>query len=396
MNSPAIEFDAVFRRLGGRDVLAGVDLCVAPGETVALVGDGGAGKSTLIRALLDLHAIDRGRIRLGGRAHTERRARERLAYLPERFQPPYYLHGHGFIEYMLALYGVRRADAPVGTTCARLGLDDELLGRSVRTYPPDTGQLLGLAACLLSRRPLLVLDDPMRALDADARLRLREALAGYRAAGATTLLTSRAVADAGALADRVAILHQGRIVADASPAELPARLGTHDLESAFAAAVAERGRAVGRTRLRERPAPSAERHEAAGPKGEGRRAKGEGRRAKGEGPRAEGPEGGGRGTEGPGKGPRGKGPGRDVGAFRPQADARVGANERPARVRFAKTPPRPTGRGSQGKGPGIKGPQHGPRQPSRGPRPLPRPRPSALSLGPGPSTPRSPAPGSCA
>ena len=233
MTSPAIEFRDVHRRLGAADVLAGVDLAVAPGETVALAGANGAGKSTLIRALLDLRAIDRGSIHLEGRAHTERRVRERLAYLPERFQPPYYLRGRGFLDYMLALYGVRPADAPVDPTCGRLGLDRDALERPVQTYSKGMAQLLGLAACLLSGRPLLVLDEPMSGLDPAARVRLQDALHERRRDGATTLFTTHLMADAAALADRVAILDGGRIVAEGRTDELVQRFEAPDLETAF-------------------------------------------------------------------------------------------------------------------------------------------------------------------
>lgn len=243
MSSPAIEFRDVHRRLGSREVLRGVDLDVERGQAVALVGANGAGKSTLIRALLDLRSIDRGSIRLEGREHTERQARARLAYLPERFQPPYYLTGHGFIEYMLALYDVPPGDVPVARTCGRLGLAGDDLARSVQAYSKGMAQMLGLAACLLSERPVLVLDEPMSGLDPAARLRLQDALSEHRRAGATILFSTHLLADADALADRVAMLHGGRIVADDTPQEIVRRFGASDLESAFVRAVGEDMRA---------------------------------------------------------------------------------------------------------------------------------------------------------
>jgi len=239
MANHAIEFSGVRRTLGARSVLAGVELAVGSGETVALVGANGAGKSTLIRALLDLRAIDAGTIRLEGRAHTERRARSRLAYLPERFQPPYYLTGIGYVNYMLALYGVRPGDAPVADVCGELGLDEVTLARSVRGYSKGMAQLLGLGACLLSGRPLLVLDEPMSGLDPTARQRFQAALVQRREAGGTTLFTTHLMPDAEAVADRVAVLHGGRIVADEPPAELAARYQAPSLEAAFVHCVAE-------------------------------------------------------------------------------------------------------------------------------------------------------------
>ena len=244
MTSPAIEFRGVQRRFGTQTVLTGVDLEVGAGETVALVGANGAGKSTLIRALLDLRGIDAGSIRLEGRDHTDRHARQRLAYLPERFQPPYYLRGREFVDYMLALYGVRAADAPIESVCTRLGLAAPALAASVQTYSKGMAQMLGLAACLLSRRPLLVLDEPMSGLDPTARVRLQAVLREQQAAGSSVLFTTHLLADAEALADRVAVLHNGRIVADATPGELMTRYGVTDLEAAFVRCVGEAPAAV--------------------------------------------------------------------------------------------------------------------------------------------------------
>jgi ABC-2 type transport system ATP-binding protein len=200
---------------------------------VALVGANGAGKSTLIKALLDLRAIDSGSISIEGRPHTDARARDRVAYLPERFQPAYYLRGRGFIEYMLALYGAAPAESEVARVCGQLGLGADALGRSVQTYSKGMSQMLGLAACLLSGRPILVLDEPMSGLDPTARVRLQKALRAHREAGGTILFTTHLMADAEALADRVAVLHDGRIVADAAPVKLMAQYGVADLESAF-------------------------------------------------------------------------------------------------------------------------------------------------------------------
>jgi len=244
MTTPAIEFRSVQRNLADHAVLAGVDLAVEPGETLALVGANGAGKSTLIRALLDLRGIDAGSIRLDGRPHTERSARARVAYLPERFQPPYYLRGRGFLEYMLALYGVRPGDVSLEDVCARLGLGREALDQSVQTFSKGMAQMLGLAACLLSKRPILVLDEPMSGLDPTARVRLQEVLTEQRDGGTTVLFTTHLLQDAEALADRIAVLHGGRIVAYGTPESLTQQYRTGTLEAAFVRCIGADARQV--------------------------------------------------------------------------------------------------------------------------------------------------------
>lgn len=240
MGRDFIEITDVHRRLGGHDVLAGVGFSVARGETVALVGVNGAGKSTLIKILLDLRALDAGRIAIDGHPHTERRARASLAYLPERFQPPYFLRGNQYLDYTGRLYRNRRTRAEQATTARRLGLDEFDLERPARAYSKGMAQMLGLAGCLLSGRGLLVLDEPMSGLDPTARRRLQEVLADERARGRTILFTTHLMQDAEAVADRVAVLHRGRIAVDAAPAELVERYAAADLEDAFVQCVGER------------------------------------------------------------------------------------------------------------------------------------------------------------
>ena len=231
-----IEVCAVHRRLGGHDVLAGAELHVDPGETVMLAGVNGAGKSTLLKVLLDLRALDRGTIRIDGHPHTDRRARAGVAYLPERFQPPYFMRGLQYLEHARRLYRAHCGRDEMVATAARLGLAEAELGRPAQDYSKGMAQMLGLAGCLVSGRGLLVLDEPMSGLDPTARRRLQQSLREARAAGRTILFTSHLMQDATALADRVLVLHAGRIVADAAPAELAAEHGG-DLEAAFVACV---------------------------------------------------------------------------------------------------------------------------------------------------------------
>ena len=221
------------RNAGDRVVLDGVDLQLHAGETVALVGANGAGKSTLIRTILDLRAAHGGTITLAGRPNTDRRARTNVAYLPERFQPPTYLSGNEFLDYMLALYGMTPASRDAREAAAALGLGGDALARPIATYSKGMGQLLGLTACIASRRPLLIFDEPMDGLDPAARVRLRDALNVRRAEGASILFSTHLLSDAAEFADRVAILHEGRIAADGTVAELCERFDSDDLESAY-------------------------------------------------------------------------------------------------------------------------------------------------------------------
>ncbi len=244
MPADALTIRGLQRRAGERQVLDGIDLDVHGGEAVALVGANGVGKSTLIRIVLDLRAAEAGTVHLHGRAHTDRRARSGVAYLPERFQPPTYLTGAAFLDYMLALYGTGAGSDAASRAAAALGLGRDSLASAVATYSKGTAQLLGLAACLASERSLMIFDEPMDGLDPAARVRLRQVLAMRRSEGASVLFSTHLLADAAELADRVAILHEGRIVADGTADALCHRFDAADLEQAYLQCTGGVGRVV--------------------------------------------------------------------------------------------------------------------------------------------------------
>src|SRR5471030_2914286 len=103
MSIPALRFEQLTKRYRHASVLQGVDLEVARGALFGLVGVNGAGKTSLLHCLLDFCSVDDGAITILGQPHGRPPARAPLAFLPERFTPPYYLTGADFLEYMLTL-----------------------------------------------------------------------------------------------------------------------------------------------------------------------------------------------------------------------------------------------------------------------------------------------------
>ncbi|GJI97131.1 ABC transporter [Duganella caerulea] len=238
MTAPALRFQQVVKRYGQAEVLRGVDLELQAGECFGLVGVNGAGKTSLIKCLLDFCALDGGSIDICGQPHDRPASRLPLGYLPERFSPPYYLTGADFIRYLLTLQGLAYDPAAVGAMLEALDLDPAALKRTVRGYSKGMTQKLGLAACLLARKPLYVLDEPMSGLDPKARALLKQQLRQLHQAGATVFLTSHMLADVDELCDRMAILHEGRVRFAGSPAECRSRYGAGNLEQAFLACIA--------------------------------------------------------------------------------------------------------------------------------------------------------------
>ena len=233
----ALLFDQVRKRYGRQPVLEGVDLEVREGEFFGLVGVNGAGKTTLIKILLDFQLADGGEIRIFGLSHRETQARARLAYLPERFNPPYYLNGRQFVNYMARLHGIELDEAGIHHVFERLDLDPAALGKPVRTFSKGMAQKLGLAACLLCRRDLLVLDEPMSGLDPKARALVKQELQRLKGEGQTLFFTTHLLHDVEALCDRLGILHDGRLCFVGTPAECRERFGADNLETAYLRAI---------------------------------------------------------------------------------------------------------------------------------------------------------------
>ena len=210
-DSVALRFDSLTKSYGKQLVLDEVSLEVEPGEFFGLVGVNGAGKTTCIKGLLDLCHLSSGGIESFGEPHTHTRSRRRLAYLPERFLPPYYLTGRDFLSYMAKLYATEFDDAAVKDMLATLDLDESSLEKSVREYSKGMAQKLGLAACFLSRKDLIILDEPMSGLDPKARILVKRFLQSLKSEGHTLFFSTHMLADVAELCDRMGILHEGRL-----------------------------------------------------------------------------------------------------------------------------------------------------------------------------------------
>lgn len=233
MAAATLQFKAVSKNFSGKPVLKGIDLAVSPGEFFAFVGANGTGKTTLIKGLLDFIQIDGGEIHLFGQSHRDTTSREHLAYLPERFTPPYFFTGRDFLKYMLRLHRRPFVEAEVRDIFQRLDLDPASQDKPVRTYSKGMTQKLGLAVCFLSQKKLLLLDEPMSGLDPKARVLLKRHLLHLKKAGLTLFFSTHLLADVEELCDRMAILHQGKIHYVGSPRGCRDRYPGATLEESF-------------------------------------------------------------------------------------------------------------------------------------------------------------------
>ena len=237
--TPALSFNGVSKAFGVTPALQDFSLTVERGELFALVGGNGAGKTTLIKCLLDFCTQDSGEISIAGVAHTLTRSRADLAFLPERFNPPHYLTGRDFLRYMAELHRAPYDEELTKQAFGRLDLQISALERPARTYSKGMTQKLGLAACLLSGKTLQVLDEPTSGLDPLARALFKRELRSLREARRTVFFTSHSLADVEELCDRMALLHNGRLMYAGTPAALVSRFNAASLEQAFLACIGE-------------------------------------------------------------------------------------------------------------------------------------------------------------
>jgi ABC-2 type transport system ATP-binding protein len=216
----AIHVADLAKRYGARVVLSGVSLTVHRGELVALLGPNGAGKTTTVEIIEGYRRQDRGTVRVLGEdpARGGARLRARVGLM---------LQGGGIDQRAepretLIQYGRFHEDPRDPDEL----LDLVGLGSHARTrYRRLSGgerQRLGLALALVGRPDVLVLDEPTAGMDPEARAATRAIVADLRAAGAAILLTSHDLGDVERMADRVAVLVDGRVVASGTPAELVA------------------------------------------------------------------------------------------------------------------------------------------------------------------------------
>ncbi len=211
MIDSAIHIEKLCKSFAGNQVLEAIDLTIGAGEFAGLIGVNGAGKTTLIKCLLDFCNVTSGKIEIFGTPHTQKKSREPLVFLPERFVPPYYLTGKNFLVYITKLHGIEYSHEKVADLFKILDLDTSALSKPVRNFSKGMAQKLGLAACLMSEKKLLVLDEPMSGLDPKARACLKQYLIELKRGGKTVFFSTHMLADIEALCDRIAILHEGKI-----------------------------------------------------------------------------------------------------------------------------------------------------------------------------------------
>ena len=263
------------KRFGPAIAVDGLDLAVSSGQVYGFLGPNGAGKTTTIRMLLSLVAPSAGQICLLGRRLPDPRAVAQAGSMIE--EPAFYpwMTGRGNLE-VLGATGGGCAPGEVARVLGLAGLG-EVAARKVKTYSQGMRQRLGIAAAMLGRPPLLILDEPVNGLDPAGIREVRDLLRDLATQGTTVFLSSHLLGEVEQVCDRVAVIVRGRLVEEGAPATLGAirrqvRIEVADADAAAAARLLARwpGPAGGRV-LPGRPRQRAGRERRTGVRRGGRR-----------------------------------------------------------------------------------------------------------------------------
>ena len=218
---------------GERRVLDDVSFSVSVGQTYGLIGLNGVGKTTLIKIVLGLKSALSGEIRVLGKSSVDVATRADISYLPERFDPPWFLKGGEFVQFAASLYGRQVAWDDMESACRRLALDPDVLKNKVQTYSKGMRQKLGLIATVLTGCQILILDEPMSGLDPLARSLVKNLLASVKSEGRTIILSSHILADMDEICDCVTVIDSSKVMFTGTPEEMKAQTEEKFLEKSF-------------------------------------------------------------------------------------------------------------------------------------------------------------------
>ena len=229
----AIYTKGLTKSYGTLSVLKGVDLRVERGTMLALLGPNGAGKTTVVRILSTLLRPDGGEARVNGLDVVKQAngVRHVIGLTGQYAAIDDYLTGRQNLVMMGRLYHLSREDSEkrAQELLEQFSLLDAA-ERTAKTYSGGMRRRLDLAASLVATPPIIFLDEPTTGLDPRSRIQMWDVIEKLRREGATILLTTQYLEEADKLADRIAVIDRGRVIAEGTADELKAKVGKERLE----------------------------------------------------------------------------------------------------------------------------------------------------------------------
>ncbi|GMK40912.1 daunorubicin resistance protein DrrA family ABC transporter ATP-binding protein [Paenibacillus sp. CCS19] len=233
MGKIAIEVRGLHKRYGDKIVLSGIDLAVPAGTVFALLGRNGAGKTTLIHILSTLASADAGEVRIAGRdlSSDANGVRGAISLTGQFAAVDAMLTGRENLHMLCRLSGLSPSASRQRTAELLDAFDlKDAAGKRVGSYSGGMRRRLDLALSLVRPKPVLFLDEPTTGLDAMSRRALWTMIRKLREQGMTIFLTTQYLEEADELADQIAVLADGRLIASGSASELKARFGEAVIE----------------------------------------------------------------------------------------------------------------------------------------------------------------------
>jgi ABC-2 type transport system ATP-binding protein len=230
------EFEKVVFSYDRAEVLHEISFTLNRGEVVGLLGPNGAGKSTTIKIICGILAAASGRVSVCGLPMPERSVdvKQRIGYVPEAAVLFDSLTGQEFLELSGRLHDVDedKLQERIRDILETFNLSADRHSR-LDKYSKGMRQKILIAAALLHNPDLILLDEPLSGLDVNAAIMIKDLIAALAAGGRTILYSSHVLDVVEKVCDRVLIIHEGRLIADSTPAELKSSTGQSTLEDVF-------------------------------------------------------------------------------------------------------------------------------------------------------------------
>ncbi|RKX19812.1 MAG: ABC transporter ATP-binding protein [Candidatus Zixiibacteriota bacterium] len=221
-------------RKGGIVALDGVNLSVEHGEIFGLLGPNGAGKTTLFKVLLNITNPNSGSCMISGLAPSDPNSRKKIGYLPENYRFPNHLTGLELLEITIRLYGFNSSEFTenIDNLLELVGME-KWKNSKLKKYSKGMLQRIGLAQAMVTDPDILFLDEPTDGVDPVGRMEIKDIMKKIRDDGKSIILNTHLLSEVEMVADRVAILMNGKVARIGSVEELTSKTSHYEIEADF-------------------------------------------------------------------------------------------------------------------------------------------------------------------